>query len=305
LHLGSPTRFGNMAAPLKYFLDSTSGLWLKGSLVGKPAAVFTSTTTMHGGQESTLLSMMLPLLHHGMVILGIPFTEAALSAPGMAAHLTAQAMSAAATGSRFRQRMREAAGRSRSGAAWPQPRRNSPRESLVQPADFDQPDRPSVPLSAWELWLAPLRPGGSMLALKALPLLFPLLGILRGKRYTHQWTSMLALAYVAEGLVRTASDQGPSQALAWPRLPWRCFCSWAASVTRALPPRPGPSKLGIELFLPGTQLVQGVDIGLGRGNHDIRVRALSVNDPAVLGQAHGNFALRIRPGGDRVHRVKQ
>jgi NAD(P)H dehydrogenase (quinone) len=79
LALGSPTRFGNMAAPLKYFLDSTSGLWLKGSLVGKPAAVFTSTTTMHGGQESTLLSMMLPLLHHGMVILGIPFTEAALS----------------------------------------------------------------------------------------------------------------------------------------------------------------------------------------------------------------------------------
>jgi uncharacterized membrane protein len=67
---------------------------------------------------------------------------------------------------------------------------------------------------AWELWLAPLRPGGSMLALKALPLLFPLLGILRGKRYTHQWTSMLALAYVAEGLVRAVSDRGPGQALA-------------------------------------------------------------------------------------------
>jgi len=80
LALGSPTRFGNMAAPLKYFLDSTGGLWLKGALVGKPAVVFTSTTTMHGGQESTLLSMMLPLLHHGMVILGIPNTEAALSA---------------------------------------------------------------------------------------------------------------------------------------------------------------------------------------------------------------------------------
>lgn len=79
LALGSPTRFGNMAAPLKYFLDSTSGLWLKGALAGKPAVVFTSTTTMHGGQESTLLSMMLPLLHHGMVILGIPYTEAALS----------------------------------------------------------------------------------------------------------------------------------------------------------------------------------------------------------------------------------
>ncbi|MBK7765261.1 MAG: NAD(P)H:quinone oxidoreductase [Sulfuritalea sp.] len=79
LALGSPTRFGNMAAPLKYFLDSTGGLWLKGALAGKPAAVFTSTTSMHGGQESTLLSMMLPLLHHGMMILGIPYTEAALS----------------------------------------------------------------------------------------------------------------------------------------------------------------------------------------------------------------------------------
>ena len=67
---------------------------------------------------------------------------------------------------------------------------------------------------AWELWLAPLRPGGSMLVLKALPLLFPLFGILRGNRYTHQWTSMLALAYVAEGLVRAGSDQGPSQVLA-------------------------------------------------------------------------------------------
>lgn len=80
LAMGSPTRFGNMAAPLKYFLDSTSGLWLKGGLAGKPAAVFTSTASMHGGQESTLLSMMLPLLHHGMVVLGIPYTEGALSA---------------------------------------------------------------------------------------------------------------------------------------------------------------------------------------------------------------------------------
>jgi NAD(P)H dehydrogenase (quinone) len=80
LALGSPTRFGNMAAPLKYFLDSTGSQWLKGALVGKPAVVFTSATSMHGGQESTLLSMMLPLLHHGMLILGIPYTEAALSA---------------------------------------------------------------------------------------------------------------------------------------------------------------------------------------------------------------------------------
>lgn len=79
LALGSPTRFGNMAAPLKAFLDTTSELWLKGSLAGKPAAVFTSTSTLHGGQESTLLSMMLPLLHHGMLIVGLPYTEPELA----------------------------------------------------------------------------------------------------------------------------------------------------------------------------------------------------------------------------------
>jgi NAD(P)H dehydrogenase (quinone) len=78
LALGSPTRFGNMAAPLKYFLDSTSSLWLSGTLAGKPAAVFTSTSSLHGGQESTLLSMMLPLLHHGMLLMGLPYSEAAL-----------------------------------------------------------------------------------------------------------------------------------------------------------------------------------------------------------------------------------
>lgn len=75
LLLGSPTRFGNMAAPLKYFLDGTSSLWLDGSLAGKPAGLFSSTQTLHGGQESTLLSMSLPLLHHGMLLAGIPFTE--------------------------------------------------------------------------------------------------------------------------------------------------------------------------------------------------------------------------------------
>lgn len=79
LALGSPTRFGNMAAPLKYFLDNTGGLWLAGALAGKPAAVFTSVSTLHGGHESTLLSMMIPLLHHGMLLMGIPFTEAALN----------------------------------------------------------------------------------------------------------------------------------------------------------------------------------------------------------------------------------
>lgn len=78
LALGSPTRFGNMAAPLKYFLDGTSTQWLSGALAGKPACVFTSTGSLHGGQESTLLSMMLPLMHHGMLITGLPYTEAAL-----------------------------------------------------------------------------------------------------------------------------------------------------------------------------------------------------------------------------------
>lgn len=78
LALGSPTRFGNMAAPLKYFIDNTSALWLSAALVDKPAAVFTSSTSMHGGQESTLLSMCLPLLHHGMSILGVPYNEPAL-----------------------------------------------------------------------------------------------------------------------------------------------------------------------------------------------------------------------------------
>lgn len=79
LVMGSPTRFGNMAAPLKFFLDGTSALWVSGVLAGKPAGVFTSTQTIHGGQETTLVSMMLPLLHHGMYIVGIPYTEAALS----------------------------------------------------------------------------------------------------------------------------------------------------------------------------------------------------------------------------------
>ena len=79
LALGSPTRFGNMAAPLKAFLDSTSELWLKGALAGKPACVFTSTSTLHGGQETTLISMMLPLLHHGMLIVGLPYTEPELA----------------------------------------------------------------------------------------------------------------------------------------------------------------------------------------------------------------------------------
>ena len=78
LALGSPTHFGNMAAPLKYFIDNTTEIWFSGALVGKPAGVFTSTGSLHGGQESTLLAMMLPLLHHGMLLLGLPYTETAL-----------------------------------------------------------------------------------------------------------------------------------------------------------------------------------------------------------------------------------
>ena len=97
LILGSPTRFGNMAAPLKYFIDTTGDLWLSGDLIGKPAAVFTSTGSLHGGQETTLTSMMLPLLHHGMVIAGIPYSEAALAStdsggtPYGASHLAGMA----------------------------------------------------------------------------------------------------------------------------------------------------------------------------------------------------------------------
>lgn len=79
LALGSPTRFGNMAAPMKYFIDGTSALWLSGALINKPACVFSSSSSLHGGQETTLLSMMLPLIHHGMVIAGIPYSEPTLS----------------------------------------------------------------------------------------------------------------------------------------------------------------------------------------------------------------------------------
>jgi NAD(P)H dehydrogenase (quinone) len=78
LILGSPTRFGNMASAMKYCLDSTSSLWMNGAMIGKPASVFTSTSSLHGGQESTLISMMLPLLHHGMLLMGIPYSETAL-----------------------------------------------------------------------------------------------------------------------------------------------------------------------------------------------------------------------------------
>ncbi|RKZ58887.1 MAG: NAD(P)H-quinone oxidoreductase [Gammaproteobacteria bacterium] len=97
LVLGSPTRFGNMAAPLKYFIDQSSDVWLSGSLIGKPAAVFTSTGSLHGGQESTLLSMMLPLFHHGMLLMGLPYNDSRLmtttdgGTPYGASHLAGKA----------------------------------------------------------------------------------------------------------------------------------------------------------------------------------------------------------------------
>lgn len=97
LIMGSPTRFGNMAAALKYFIDGSSSLWLSGALINKPAAVFTSTASLHGGQETTLLSMMLPLMHHGMLMVGLPYSEAALmktqsgGTPYGASHLAGQA----------------------------------------------------------------------------------------------------------------------------------------------------------------------------------------------------------------------
>ena len=99
LLLGSPTRFGNMAAPLKYFIDGTAGLWMNGSMINKPAGVFTSTSSMHGGQESTLLTMMLPLLHKGMVLAGLPYSESELSStrtggtPYGATHVEAETLS--------------------------------------------------------------------------------------------------------------------------------------------------------------------------------------------------------------------
>ena len=99
LLLGSPTRFGNMAAPLKYFIDSTAGLWMNGAMINKPAGVFTSTSSMHGGQESTLLTMMLPLLHQGMVIAGLPYSEPELTStktggtPYGATHVEAENLS--------------------------------------------------------------------------------------------------------------------------------------------------------------------------------------------------------------------
>jgi uncharacterized membrane protein len=136
---------------------------------------------------------------------------------------------------------------------------------------------------AWELWLAPLRPGGSMLVLKALPLLFPLLGILRGKRYTHQWTSMLALGSTSPKDWCARFRPGPSQALAMAETALATLlfagCLGHARVTA---PSAGRQSWGLSFSCSGTQLVQGVDIGLGRSHHDVRIRTLTIDDAAVL-----------------------
>ena len=127
LLLGSPTRFGNMAAPLKHFLDSTGGEWVSGTLVGKPAAVFTSTSTMHGGQESTLLSMMLPLLHHGALIVGIPFTEPAAQFHAHRRYALRRKPRRRRRRQGANQRRREACWPGRSGGVWPRPPGDWPR----------------------------------------------------------------------------------------------------------------------------------------------------------------------------------
>ncbi len=216
LALGSPTRFGNMAAPLKHFLDSLGSEWTRGTLAGKPAAVFTSTTSMHGGQEATLLTMMVPLLHHGMVLVGIPYTEPDLN--------TTQGRRHALRGLARRGPPGRPAGERRGEASGVQPgkapgRHRGQARAMNSRAAWLAACAAWIGLIllglAWELVLAPLRPGGSWLVLKVLPLLFPLMGLLRARRYTFKWSSLLVWAYVAEGVVRAASDPGPSAHLAF------------------------------------------------------------------------------------------
>ncbi len=217
LALGSPTRFGNMAAPLKYFLDSTSSFWLKGTLAGKPAAVFTSTATMHGGQEATLLSMMVPLLHHGMLIVGLPYTAPELNSTSSGGTPYGASHVGGTTNDRpistEEKSLCSAAGImiGHDDALTP---RNHGRRVLAHYASVATLLALIALGLTWELWWAPLRPGGSMLAFKVLPLTLPLPGILRGRIYTYQWASMLILAYFTEGVVRAYSERGLSAQLA-------------------------------------------------------------------------------------------
>ena len=215
LALGSPTRFGNMAASLKYFLDGTTPQWLSGALAGKPACVFTSTGSLHGGQETTLLSMMLPLLHHGMLIVGIPYTESALTTtqtggtPYGASHFARAGTAdsgisadekalAIALGARLARtalqlsERRVTAGMSRTSCNRParqRPARGAPGFRRRRAASAS--DRADRAVGRVGMWLAPLRPGGSALVLKAVPLLLALPGAWRRGVYTLQWASML------------------------------------------------------------------------------------------------------------------
>jgi NAD(P)H dehydrogenase (quinone) len=220
LALGSPTRFGNMAAPMKFFWDSTASQWSAGALAGKPACVFTSTASAHGGQESTLLSMMLPLLHHGMLLVGLPYTETALSCTRSGALPMAPAIWPAEGESdthdderqlAFAQGRRLATIALKLAADDPQPLSGS----------LQQPDCADFPVSCLGTAPGAVQPGGSWLALKCLPLLLPLFGILNGRRYTYQWASMLILLYFTEGIVRATTEHGTAQALAIARPPFR------------------------------------------------------------------------------------
>ena len=201
LILGSPTRFGNMAAPVKFFLDGTSALWLSGALVGKPAGVFTSTQTLHGGQESTLLSMMIPLLHHGMYLVGLPFTERGLTRYPQRRHALRRKPCRRAqrhgrtvgNGARTGARLGPARGRTR----------RPPAESRVSV------EATTRSLTMW-LWLAValsllgLDAGrvslADLRARRACPCSRRLNGLMRGRRHTYAWATLFAIPYLAFAL---------------------------------------------------------------------------------------------------------
>jgi len=193
LIIGSPTHFGNMSAALKHFLDQTTPAWLSGALTGKPAAAFTSTGSMHGGQEATLLSMMIPLLHHGMLLCGLPYSHPGLmqttrgGTPYGVKRYRSRALSLTRS---TRSRVRQIAGHimTRVGIArW---------TALLGYFGL------LALLLNWFTWLAPPTqvPRSLLLIVLVVPLLFPLRGMLYARRYTHQWVSFLSLFYFAVGV---------------------------------------------------------------------------------------------------------
>ena len=202
LVLGSPTRFGNMAAPLKYFLDGTSNLWLGGELVGKPAGVFTSTASLHGGQETTLLSMMLPLMHHGMLVMGLPYSESALletrggGTPYGASH------HAGADGKRELDQheitLCRALGQRLATTDWLAPRLRLTR-ALSLACFFGL----MALLVANNLWFANLHGARVevILAVELVPLLLLLPGMLTGSARAHAWTCFVVNIYFIKGVL--------------------------------------------------------------------------------------------------------